>query len=197
MIGMPGNHSIKLSVYELQQQVALKNDAGAFEKLYLLFYKDLHRFACSIIHSSHIAEEIVSDVFVQIWKKRASLAGIRQLRVFLYVAVKNQSLTYLYKAKRQKVCWIEEFAYGLDNIQDPYSADSRLMEKELNNKIQQAIHNLPLKCQAVFILIKEDGLRYAEAAKLLNLSVKTIENQMGIALKKIALRLNLQGLIKQ
>jgi RNA polymerase sigma-70 factor (family 1) len=197
MIGMLSKHSNKLSVYELQQLVAFNNDAGAFEKLYLLFYKDLHRFACSIIHSSHIAEEIVSDVFVQIWKKRASLADIRQLRVFLYVAVKNQSLTYLYKAKRQKVCWIEEFAYGLDNMKDPCGADGRLMEKDLNFHFHLAIHNLPVKCRAIFILIKEDGLRYAEAAKLLNLSVKTIENQMGIALKKIALRLNLQGLIKQ
>ena len=82
-------------------------------------------------------------------------------------------------------------------MKDPYGADGRLMEKELNFHLHQAIHKLPVKCRAIFILIKEDGLRYAEAAKLLNLSVKTIENQMGIALKKIALRLNLNGLIKQ
>ena len=189
--------SIQLTDYELQQLVAFKSDTGAFEKLYLKFYKDLHLFACSIIHSSHIAEEIVSDVFVQIWKKRHSLADIRQLRVFLYVAVKNQSLTYLYKAKKQKVCWIEEFAHGLENIKDSSFADGPLMEKELNIQYRQAINNLPVKCRAIFILIKEDGLQYAEAAKLLNLSVKTIENQMGIALKKMAVYLKLYCLKKQ
>ena len=188
------NNSIQITVYELQQLVAFKNDTGAFEKLYLKFYKDLHQFASSIIHSSHIAEEIVSDVFVQVWKKRHSLADIRQLRVFLYVAVKNQSLTYLYKAKKQKVCWIEEFANGLECIKDYSFADGPLMEKELNIQVRQAINRLPVKCRAIFILIKEDGLKYAEAAKLLNLSVKTIENQMGIALKKMSVLLKLYSL---
>ena len=191
---MNKNNSIQHTVYELQQLVAFKNDTPAFEKLYLKFYKDLHQFACSIIHSSHIAEEIVSDVFVQIWKKRHSLAEIRQLRVFLYVAVKNQSLTYLYKAKKQKVCWIEEFANGLEGIKDNSFSDGPLMEKELKIQVRQAINRLPVKCRAIFTLIKEDGLKYAEAAKLLNLSVKTIENQMGIALKKMSVLLKLYSL---
>ena len=107
------DESIQSSVIDLQLLVATNNDSGAFEKLYLLFYKDLHQFAYAIIKSNQIAEEIVSDVFVQIWKKRAKLAEIRRLRVFLYVAVKNQALTYLYKVKRQKVCWVEEFASGI------------------------------------------------------------------------------------
>lgn len=188
------NNSIPFTIFELQELVAYKNDTLAFEYLYLKFYPDLHQFACSIIHSSHIAEEIVSDVFVQVWKKRHSLADIRQLRVFLYVAVKNQSLTYLYKAKKQKVCWIEEFANGLECIKDYSIADGPLMEKELNMQVRQAINRLPVKCRAIFILIKEDGLKYAEAAKLLNLSVKTIENQMGIALKKMSVLLKLYSL---
>ena len=180
------DESIQSSVFDLQLLVATNNNSGAFEKLYLLFYKDLHQFAYAIIKSNQIAEEIVSDVFVQIWKKRAKLAEIRRLRVFLYVAVKNQALTYLYKVKRQKVCWVEEFASGIVDVEDNNKADDRLKEKELSLHIRSAINKLPLKCKAVFTLIKEDGLTYADAAKILNLSVKTIENQMGIALKKIA-----------
>lgn len=185
------NNAIQPSVFELQQLVAAQNDSSAFEKLYLLFYKDLHQFALGIIKSNQIAEEIVSDVFVQIWKNRVRLADVKQLRVFLYVAIKNQALTYLYKVKKQKVCWIEEFANGTSYIKDTAQTDDRLNEKELTKKINSAINNLPPKCRAVFILVKEEGLTYAETAKILNLSVKTIENQMGIALKKIAQQLKL------
>jgi RNA polymerase sigma-70 factor (family 1) len=184
-------HSIQLSIPELQRLVAEDNDIAAFEKIYLLFYRDLHQFACNIIKSGHIAEEIVSDVFVQIWKKRATLTEVNNLRVFLYVAVKNLALTYLYKAKTQRVCWIEEFAVGAASFTDPGRADDRINEKEMAAGIQKAIDRLPLKCKAVFKLVKEDGLKYSETAKVLNLSVKTVENQMGIALKKIAQHLRL------
>ncbi len=174
------------TIYELQQSFALSNDTKAFEKLYLFLYKDLHRFAFSIIKSRHIAEEIVSDVFVQLWKKKESVAEINNLRVFLYVAVKNLSLTYLYKAKKQKVCWIEEYAGGTEIQLKSVASDELLIAKEVAEALQKAIRNLPDKCKAIFKLVKEDGLKYAEAASILNLSVKTIENQMGIALKKIA-----------
>jgi RNA polymerase sigma-70 factor (ECF subfamily) len=191
---MPKDITKQSTFSELQQLVAFKNDAVAFEKLYLLLYKDLHQFAYSIIKSNHIAEEIVSDVFVQVWKNRASLAEVRQLRVFLYVAVKNQAFTYLYKLKKQKVCWIEEFVNGNNYLEESARADDPLNEKELAGHIRKAINSLPVKCRAIFILIKEDGLKYAEAAKLLNLSVSTIENQMGIALKKIAHQLKMYSL---
>ncbi len=178
--------NINTAVNELQRFLIANGDAPTFEKLYLLLYKDLYRFAFSIIKSRHIAEEIVSDIFVQLWKKRASIGEIKNLRVFLYVAVKNLSLTYLYKAKKQKVSWIEEYANGAEIQLTTNNSDDILIAKELSQNLQRAIRNLPDKCKAVFKLVKEDGLKYAEAAKVLNLSVKTIENQMGIALKKIA-----------
>jgi RNA polymerase sigma-70 factor (family 1) len=177
---------INITVHELQHLLVANGDTATFEKLYLLLYKDLHRFAFSIIKSQHIAEEVVSDVFVQLWKKKDSLAEIRNLRVFLYVAVKNLSLTYLYKARKQKVCWIEEYANGAEIQVSTGNSDELLIAKELSESLQKAIRNLPDKCKAVFKLVKEDGLKYAEAAKVLNLSIKTVENQMVIALRKIS-----------
>ena len=177
---------IHTSVYELQQSFAKQGDSHSFERLYLFLYKDLHRFSFSIIKSQHIAEEVVSDVFVQLWKKKESVSEIKNLRVFLYVAVKNLSLTYLYKAKKQKVCWIEEYAKGAEIQVTTINSDELLIAKEVSENLQKAIKSLPDKCKAVFKLVKEDDLKYAEAAKVLNLSIKTVENQMGIALKKIA-----------
>jgi RNA polymerase sigma-70 factor (family 1) len=184
----PGSRSIQ-SVSELQLLVSSQGSIPAFESLYLMFYKDLHKFATRIIRSEHIAEEIVSDIFVQLWKRRAHLSEIRDLRVFLFVSVKNLALTYLYKARKQKICWIEEFAEGARILEDPSRADHGILGKETASFLQKAVNNLPVKCRAIFHLVKEEGLKYSEAAKLLNLSVKTIENQMGIALKKIAQQL--------
>ena len=183
---MPNEIELHTSVFELQQKVSLHNSSSAFEQLYLLFYKGLHHFAYRIIRSNHIAEEIVSDVFVQLWKKRGDISNIKNLRVFLYVAVKNQSLTYLYKSKKQRVSWIDEFAGGSDLVSANSTPEELLHAKELTLQINHAVNNLPLKCKAVFKLVKESGLKYCEAALVLNLSQKTIENQMGIALKKIA-----------
>lgn len=183
------------TIYELQQLVALNNSTAAFEKLYLLLYTDLHRFAYRIIKSNHIAEEIVSDVFVQLWKKKEEIGKILNLRVFLYVAVKNLSLTYLYKAKKYRVCWIEEFAGGFEPPSKAPDALELLAAKETAALLHKAIYNLPVKCKAIFKLVKEDGLKYHEAAQILNLSVKTIENQMGIALKKIASSLKVSSLL--
>lgn len=173
-------------VSRLQQLVAAGNDTKAFERIYLILYNDLHYFAYRIIKSNHIAEEIVADVFVMLWKKRNEFEAIKNLRVFLYVAIKNQALTYLYKAKKQKVCWIEEFANEPEMLSEESRPDELLIGKEVARDLQQAIKNLPDKCKAVFKLVKEDRLKYAQAARVLNLSIKTVENQMGIALRKIA-----------
>lgn len=183
---MRANSNINNTVFELQQLVVIENNTGAFEQLYLLFYKDLHQFAYRIIKSNHIAEEIVSDVFVQLWKNKSTLDKINNLRVFLYVAVKNLALTYLYKANKHRISWIEEFANEPEMASNASSAYDLLNAKELAGKLNKAINNLPVKCKAVFKLVKEDGLKYNEAAKILNLSIKTIENQMGIAFKRIA-----------
>jgi RNA polymerase sigma-70 factor (family 1) len=177
------------TISQLQHLIAAENSSSAFEELYLRVYKNFHQFAFRIIKSNHIADEIVSDVFIQVWKKRENLPSINNLRLFLYIAVKNQSLTYLYKSRREKTCWIEEYANEPDFDSSVYNPEQVMIANELQLSYVKTINKLPPKCKAVFKLIKEDGLKYAEAAKILNLSIKTVENQMGIAYKKITLAL--------
>jgi len=177
------------TISQLQCEVAVNSNATAFEELYLRFCKVLHQFAFRVIKSDHIAEEIVSDIFVQLWKKRSELTAIDNLRVFLYVAVKNQSLTYLYKARRENTCWIEEYSNEARTSSFVSDPEQIMIVNELRLNYVKAINKLPPKCKAIYKLVKEDGLKYGEAAKVLNLSLKTIENQMGIALKKITLSL--------
>jgi RNA polymerase sigma-70 factor (family 1) len=177
---------IRKEIYSLQLRVADEDCSRSFEQLYNSFYPFLHPFALRIIKSDFIAEEIVSDVFVQLWKNRKQLKEVNNLRVFLYVAVRNTALNYLYKARKEQVCWMDEFSEGtsrLNNSEDPFS---KLDAKELTMRLNAVIDHLPSRCKIIYKLVKEDGLKYTETARVLNLSVKTIENQMGIALKKIA-----------
>lgn len=176
-------------ILTLQKKIAEKSCTRSFEQLYTPFYPFLHFFAYRIIRSETLAEEIVSDVFVKLWKNRAQMSAINNLRVFLYVAVKNTSLNYLEREKQGKICWLEEFSRESIPAATSENPFHQLAVKELREHLKQQVEALPPRCRVIYKLIKEDGLKYTEAARILNLSVKTIENQMGLALKRIALGL--------
>ena len=169
---------------ELIQRIAEHNDEQAFKALFVDRYAYLLSFATSILQVKPLAEEVVSDVFISIWENRAQLISIDNISLYLYVSVRNRSLNALEKLKRERTIWIEETNVEFRGfVVDPMHT---MISAENMNEIKKAITSLPPKCQLIFKLVKEDGLSYKEAAELLELSVKTIENQMGIALKKLA-----------
>ncbi len=162
-------------------------DEQVFTDMYRQYFVKLYRFAISVTHCKEASEEIVHDVLINLWKKRNVVNEIENLNTYLYVSVKNLSLNYL----RSEGKHIYVDAEMLCNEKSYISIDpeSVLIGKERINNLNLLINNLPVKCRMVFRLIKEDGLKYKEAAALLNISVKTVENQLAIALKKIALAL--------
>lgn len=168
---------------EIAQKIAL-NDEQAFKSLFLSCHSSLLSFAVSILHVRPLAEEVVSDVFINIWNNRSKLPEIENLSLYLYVSVRNRSLNALEKLKREKTVWIEETFVEFSSFSgDPIQ---KLLSAENIKEIQKAVSALPPKCRLIFKLIKEDGLTYKETSEILELSVKTIENQMGLALKKLS-----------
>ena len=159
-------------------------DEQVFTDMYRQYFVKLYRFAISVTHCKEASEEIVHDVLINLWKKRNVVNEIENLSTYLYVSVKNLSLNYL--RTQGKHVYVD--ADMLCNEKNYISIDpeSVLISKERLNNLNLLINNLPVKCRMVFRLIKEDGLKYKEAAELLNISVKTVENQLAIALKKIA-----------
>ena len=87
-------------ILELQQRIALHSDQAAYKELYLLFYKPLLQFGYSFVRSHEVSEEIVSDVFVNIWKKRENLSEVQNLKLYLFVSTKNTALNYLRTQKK-------------------------------------------------------------------------------------------------
>lgn len=161
------------------------NDEQAFEEVYRQYFIRLFRFCYSIVHQKEAAEEIANDVFLNLWKRKASADSIKNLEVYLYIAAKNLSLNYLRDNHFPHVMDISE-QMG-QHIRLEVNPESILVNAETARQLQDAIAQLPARCKLIFKLIKEDGLKYKDVALLLNISVKTVETQLAIAMKKIAM----------
>jgi RNA polymerase sigma-19 factor, ECF subfamily len=169
-------------IQDLQQRIASCNDEAAYKELFVMFYKSLQQFAYSFIRSNETAEEIVSDVFIKIWKKRAGLTRIQNLRLYLFISTKNLALNYL-RAQKKPLIQAEHYRVQLQSIY--FDPEQLMITAEMMGRIHKTINHLPHRCQLIFKLVKEDGLKYREVAELLQLSVKTVENQMTTAIRKI------------
>jgi RNA polymerase sigma-70 factor (ECF subfamily) len=179
-----------IQLKELQLRIA-NNDETAFTQLYLQFGKKLIHFSVSIVRSRELAEEIVEDVFVKLWAKRADLPRVENMTVYLYVAVKNRSLNTLSQKAKELIA--SSFDY-LDTTVDAFASDpyELMITTEMMDRMQQAIEALPPRCKMIFKLVREDGLRYKEVGDILNISVNTIDAQMAIAVKKICTALQIR-----
>lgn len=169
----------------LQEQIA-EGSEQAFNHLFRYFYMNLVHFAMDITHSKAAAEEIVSDVFVKIWQQRLELKRIEKMRVFLFVAVKNQSYNYLRKHSN----WTVELSgdHTAVLVQDSDPADD-LAFRELQKQLHKVVEDLPEQCRLVYKLVKEEGLKFKEVAEILQISPRTVETQLYRAVKKIRLTL--------
>ena len=175
-------------IHELQQRIADYEDVAAYQKLFFHFFLPLKTFSYSILKAKEIAEEAVSDVFIEIWSKRKQLLEIEDLKMYLYVSVRNASLRRLQQTQKTTMLSLDELEVEFPSA-DP-NAETFLITGELAQKIELAIESLPPQCKIIFKLAKQDNLKYKEIAQLLNISVKTIDNQLSTALKKIASVLN-------
>lgn len=170
---------------ELLRQMAEEDDRHAFRSLYDIMHKSLYDFALAIVKLREPAEEITADVFIRLWERRKTLghSRIRSCRLYLFMCIKNASLNYLRDNKRPEQLNLDEISLADWKLET--NPEELLITAEMAAHLDKAIRDLPVQCGIIFRLVKEEGLSYKEAAQLLELSEKTIENQIAIALKKI------------
>jgi RNA polymerase sigma-70 factor (family 1) len=169
---------------KLIERIAHDDDAAAYKELFLIYHRRLLNFSITITKSKESAEEVVSDVFFKIWVNRSTLTTIENFHLYIYVVTKNLSINRALKEKKDQSFSLDETIVDAKTIHsDP---EQLMITSEMHKRIRAAIETLPPKCQLIFKLIREDGLKYKEVAELLSLSLKTVENQMTIALKKIS-----------
>jgi RNA polymerase sigma-70 factor (ECF subfamily) len=153
-------------------------DEVAFNKAFDLYYSRLCFFADKILRDFDLSRSVAQQVFVDLWIKRDKLV-VTSLQSYLYHSVQNSALDVL---KRKKV--ESRYLATLDKSETEEMKD--LMEEaELADRINKAIQKLPEKCREIFLLCRFEELKYAEIAEKLNISVKTVEMQITIALKKL------------
>lgn len=153
-------------------------NAETFEKVFHTHYKALVVYAKTILKDMDEAEDIVQQVFITIWEKRATLEIHTSLRALLYKSVHNACLN---KIKQQAVR--SKYATDVQHQLHKVATDEAIQQKELQKSIEDALNALPEQCGRIFKMSRFDQLKYQEIADELGLSVKTVENQMGKALK--------------
>ena len=160
-------------------------DRAAFKALFQAHYGALCRYALRYVDSVEIAEDLVQDVFFDLWKRRAACRPEHSLKAFLYGAVRNQTLNHLRRVRRQAS---EPDALGdLLSREDP---EETMHVEELRRVAERAVSELPPRCRDVFVLSREHELSYAEIGAALGISVKTVETHMGRALQHLRDRLS-------
>jgi RNA polymerase sigma-70 factor (ECF subfamily) len=181
---LTSGYSQKSVLENLFGRVVANGDYYAFRELFTHHYRSLCNYAMRVVVTREIAEEVVSDVFVKLWKNRDQIEVHTSFQAYIYRAVRNQALDYLkLKVHRQ---YERE---SLDSVQwnmnhaDHFSPADELSFNEFYAHVEGCINDLPRQCQLIFRLSREDGLRYRDIADKLKISVKTVETQMSRALK--------------
>lgn len=174
---------------EVIVQRLISKDKRAFELVFNQYYNVMVLYACRFMDTRPEAEEITQDVFVKFWEKCESLSEDSSIKSYLYRSVHNSCLNAIkhHKVKdgyRQHVINMMESSYQTELEEEDPDA--------LRNRINQEIDKLPPRCAEIFKLSRFEGLKYQEIAEHLEISVKTVEVQMGKALK--VLRESLQDL---
>ena len=180
----------KVELNKLCVRICEQDDQAAFTLLFDYLYQRLFVFVLKFTKQKEISEDIVADTFTKFWAARKNLK-IQNVLSYLYTSAYNMTQTqinrnYFY----EQMVSIEDIS--IDLAEYVYNPESELISKEEVLKINASIQTLPPRCRMILFLIRENKLSYAEVALTLNISKKTVENQINIALKKIAKALDIE-----
>lgn len=163
-----------------------KRDEATFEQVFKSNFKRMHAYAFTILQDDHEAEEAVQQVFFRLWERNENLNINGPLAAYLYRAVHNQCLNQLRHLKVRSAHHLQVVYQHKNRESHPVD---QAVKGELEQKIRSALQELPEQCRTVFQLSRFEELKYRDIAERLGISVKTVENQMGKALKILRARL--------
>jgi len=168
-----------------------RGEAGAFAVLFRRYYDALCAFAEGLVESADDAEEVVAEVFVRIWETRERLDVRVSLKSYLYAATRNVALNHLRRMGAEERTLGRASLQGkLPGVLNPaHDGASDIHARELEKAIDEAIANLPPRRREIFLLHRLHGLTYAQIAAALDITPKTVENHLGLALKDLRNRL--------
>lgn len=174
-----------MSERALQERIRA-GDESAFDTVFRSHYADLVRMAESVVRDRALAEEVAQEVMLELWRRKETLQLEQTFRAYLIRSTRNRALNHI---RHQRVVAREAAIAALDSPSAP-SAEDEMLGTELEQAVRAAINGLPEKAREVFQLSRDHGLKYAEIATTLQISVKTVEKRMGQALAELRDRLS-------
>ncbi|MCE2615924.1 MAG: RNA polymerase sigma-70 factor [Phocaeicola sp.] len=166
----------------------LWNTEADFDKIYKIYYPKLVRFANTYLLSISDSENIVQDIFLQVWEAHGNIPYGNHIHAYLFTAVKNRCIDFLRSLKKRETSHLSDVEqkeldlklYSLEMFDEQgFTLD------ELEKAITDAIASLPESCRRIFLLSRMEGLTYKEIAEQLDVSINTVEGQMSVALRKL------------
>lgn len=168
------------NIERIKQKIS-KSDEAAFRLLFNHYYPRLLNYTFVIIKNHESAEDIVLEVLHSIWERRSKIKEVDNFTNYLYVCTRNKTLEYHKKNSKLMIVSFDEPHYK--EYITHRNPENQLLNQELSEIIDEAILSLPEKTRLVYRLVKEDGLKYQEAAEILGISAKTVNNQLLSAMK--------------
>lgn len=169
-------------VRKLLRQMKELDSQTAFRNFYDMTYDRLFRIAYYYVKQEEWSQEIVLDVFLQLWKQRSTLLDVRNIEDYCFILVKNASLNYLEKESKHT------FIHA-DSLPEPqeqsFSPEESLISEELFALYVKALDRLPERCREIFIRIREEKQSYAQVAEELGISTNTVDAQLQKAITRL------------
>ncbi len=172
---------------EIQKKaLPLKRDEALFERVFKAHFKALHAYAFTFVKDNAVAEDMVQNIFLRLWNKADEISITQSFTAYLYRCVYNECLNYL---RHEKVKAAHETYLKHNTRPSGEPTPEEVTYQELKHQLSEALQTLPEGCRTIFQLSRFESLKYREIADKLGLSVKTVENQMGKALRILRVRL--------
>jgi RNA polymerase sigma-70 factor (ECF subfamily) len=163
-------------------------DESAFEALFRAYYPSLCRFAAGYVDADAHARDLVQDVFLRIWERRANWTVRHSLKAYLYQAVRNRALNHV-RRQNTKDDAVDDLEYTTDDAEHRTAADA-YHAHTLSEEVDEAIADLPERRRMAFLLHRRHGFTYKEIARIMDITTKTVENQIGRALQSLREKLD-------
>jgi RNA polymerase sigma-70 factor (ECF subfamily) len=159
------------------------DDRNAFRAFFDMTYPAVYRFVHYFLSNASDCEDAVSEVFYTVWKQRETLPSVRDLKAWLYTVSRNEACACMKRKEKYFHLSIDDMEVDLHV--DAAAVEEKLIEEELLGILNKAISELPERCKLIFLMVREEQLKYREIARILSITEGTVEQQMHIAIRKI------------
>ena len=160
-----------------------EGNASCFEKMYKRYFKKCYSIALYIVHTNSFDEHELSHLFITLFNKRENLKDVKDWDSYLFITVKNHAITFLEKNRQDNLNPIDQFTIEIAG--NELTPEEKLLKKDIEENMQQAIQRLPEKTRIVYCMAKEEYMSYKQISEALDISERTVNTHMTTAIRKL------------